>query len=562
MKRQDQLKSYNTLADPTLYESDPVDASDAVSPSWREALNPTVEVPEGTIKTSVFTLLSTIIGGGVLSIPFTLAGCGVALGLFLIIFMAMCSAYSANLLVWSAHRSGAESYQDVALRTYGRKCSTFVSVLVLLLVLMASIGYVVLMGDLSTRLFPPLLDCKCTKGDTNGDVQFCQEKNRWLYMMMSVAIIFPVTLVKKISALRATSIISVLSIIFLAGTLAFESINDNVDHSYKNQILVEVDPCIAKHFHDRLKCIKWIEIDFNNLLSIPILACSYMCHFNVLPMHKELKRATRKRMGSVIFWTMGFSCTLYIVVALAGYLDFLSVLLTPLGGNVLNLYLQSDVVVDVGRAGLLGTIIMSFPLLTHPARDLFNELILSKTCWSKESVCRHVSVTCLIVLVALAVACVTPDIVVVWSVLGSTVAILIAYVFPPLMYMKTLDTTRALDPHQTTLLIATPAPNHHVNMARHRSYTEDEEELVQEEQRKSKCLPTMLCVMGLVLCVVCTGASVYNVVCNHLHLCHGANHTAAHGNNGPNHLCQVSNHTNQSTTTFALDLAKSVLGEL
>ena len=157
-------------------------------------------------------------------------------------------------------------------------------------------------------------------------------------------------------------------------------------------------------------------------------------------------------------------------------------------------------------------------------------------------------------------ACVTPDIVVVWSVLGSTVAILIAYVFPPLMYMKTLDTTRALDPHQATLLIATPAPNHHVNMARHRSYTEDEEELVQEEQRKSKCLPTMLCVMGLVLCVVCTGASVYNVVCNHLHLCHGANHTAAHGSNGPNHLCQVSNHTNQST--FALDLAKSMLGEL
>ena len=86
-------------------------------------------------------------------------------------------------------------------------------------------------------------------------------------------------------------------------------------------------------------------------------------------------------------------------------------LLTPLGGNVLNLYLKTDVVVDVGRAGLLGTIIMSFPLLTHPARDLFNELILNNTpCWYKDTVCRHVSVTVFIVTLALSVACVTPNI--------------------------------------------------------------------------------------------------------------------------------------------------------
>ena len=308
MRRKDQS---NVLTNPNVYDSDPVNAVDAVSPTWREALNPTSTVPEGTIKTSVFTLLSTIIGGGVLSIPFTLAGCGVGFGIFLIVFMALSSAYSANLLVWSAHRSGAETYQDVALRTYGSKCSTFVSILVLLLVIMASIGYVVLMGDLSTRLFPPLLTCQCNEvGETNGDVSFCQEKNRWMYMAMSVGVVFPVTLVKKMSALRTTSIISVLSIIFLACALSWESARDNVGHTYKDQILVEVDHCIAEHFHDRLKCIEWFRFSFDILLSIPILACSYMCHFNVLPMHKELRRATRKRMGSVIFWTMGFAMVL------------------------------------------------------------------------------------------------------------------------------------------------------------------------------------------------------------------------------------------------------------
>ena len=129
-------------------------------------------------------------------------------------------------------------------------------------------------------------------------------------MVICVGVVFPITLVKKISALRITSFISVISIIFLAGTLSWESVNDNMHHSYNDQILVELDPCIAKHFHDRLKCIKWFKFDFDVLLSIPILACSYMCHFNVLPMHKELRRATRKRMGSVITWTMCFAMCL------------------------------------------------------------------------------------------------------------------------------------------------------------------------------------------------------------------------------------------------------------
>ena len=287
--------------------SDPLNP---LSPTWGQVLNPTQPAPDGTVKSSVFNLLSTIIGGGVLSLPFTLAGCGVALGLLLNITMAVTSAYSANLLVWSAHRSGGETYQDVALRTYGPTCSKFVSVLVLMLVLMAAVGYVVLMGDLGTGLFPNVLTCSCNEGETNGDVRSCEERNRWIIMCLCVSVAFPATLIKKMSALKITSFISVISIIFLAGTLSWESASDNIRHDYKNQIMMEVDPCIAKHFHDRLKCIEWFRLDFKVLLSVPILACSYMCHFNVLPMHRELRRATRKRAGSVITFTMLFACFL------------------------------------------------------------------------------------------------------------------------------------------------------------------------------------------------------------------------------------------------------------
>jgi hypothetical protein len=226
-------------------------------------------------------------------------------------------------------------------------------------------------------------------------------------------------------------------------------------------------------------------------------------------------------------------------------LDFLSLLLTPLGGNVLNLYLKSDVVVDVGRAGLLGTIVMSFPLLTHPARDLFNELILENTCWKKDSTCRHVFTTVFVVLTSLAVACVTPNIVVVWSVLGSTVAILVAYVFPPLMYMKTLDMLPS-DPEQAARLMATPAPStrmYQYGGSRTRAFTEDEEEQAQEHLN-SRCLPTTLCVMGIIIAIICTAASVYNIV-KPVYVAPGSK---------PSDPCWM-NHTNHTNQTQQMDLS-------
>ena len=119
--------------------------------------------------------------------------------------------------------------------------------------------------------------------------------------------------------------------------------------------------------------------------------------------------------------------------------------------------------------------------------------------------------------------------------LGSTVAIMVAFVFPPLMYMKTLDMTRTLDPQQTTLLIATPAPG------RPRSYTEDLVELEYEDKKKSKCLPTLLCIMGVVMAVVCTSASAYNIVT-----------PKTHGSRKPGSMCYVNhtagkNHTNHTS---------------
>ena len=46
--------------------------------------------------------------------------------------------------------------------------------------------------------------------------------------------------------------------------------------------------------------------------AMPIVAVAFLCHFNVLPTHCELRRPTRRRIGSVVHLTMLFCSVFYL----------------------------------------------------------------------------------------------------------------------------------------------------------------------------------------------------------------------------------------------------------
>jgi amino acid permease len=56
------------------------------------------------------------------------------------------------------------------------------------------------------------------------------------------------------------------------------------------------------------------------LNSIPILVCTYVCHFNVLPVHHELVKPTRRRLKKLIHATFGVTAAFYTFVGCFGML--------------------------------------------------------------------------------------------------------------------------------------------------------------------------------------------------------------------------------------------------
>ena len=73
----------------------------------------------GSIKASVFTLIVSIVGAGMLSLPFALQQSGLLIGILLFIIGAVASYFSLRIIVVSASYSGRSTYGTIAYALLG-----------------------------------------------------------------------------------------------------------------------------------------------------------------------------------------------------------------------------------------------------------------------------------------------------------------------------------------------------------------------------------------------------------------------------------------------------------
>ena len=90
-----------------------------------DQLSPTFDDPRRTLRkpSAIFGLVSTIVGGGVLSLPYAFSQAGLILGSVLLVVVAAASDYSAFALVACSRRGNARRHFFVlgrGSRTYSR----------------------------------------------------------------------------------------------------------------------------------------------------------------------------------------------------------------------------------------------------------------------------------------------------------------------------------------------------------------------------------------------------------------------------------------------------------
>ena len=106
------------------------------------------------------------------------------------------------------------------------------------------------------------------------------------------------------------------------------------------------------------------------LNSLPIFICTFVCHFNVLPVHGELRKPTRKRLKKMVHITFGITAFFYTFVGVAGSMFGNCTDGEGVNGNILVNFANDDNLMTVGRFGLMCTITLAFPNLVMPCRDI------------------------------------------------------------------------------------------------------------------------------------------------------------------------------------------------
>ncbi|KAG1711046.1 hypothetical protein DVH05_013763 [Phytophthora capsici] len=412
-----------------------------------------------TAPSAVFNLVSTIIGGGILSLPFAFDKCGLVVALIFMVIAASASTFSLYVIVSCSRRGRAASYEEVVRKALGARAGRITVMLLVLLTFLTLVAYVILTKDLVGSLGARFL--------YNRPISEAEQN---VLTVVCVLLVSPALLARSMDALRFTSIFSLVSVLVLAIAITVRAVDATFSHH--DVVNAEAEsPIPIKLVPD-----SWADAAY----AFPIISVSFLCHFNVLPVYRELHKPTRHRLKKIVASTMFSTWLFYILVGIMGYL-FAFRQIGGVQGDILNNFSDSDPLVNLGRLGLLVTIQLSLPLIIQPCRtnllrlakiirsflhtrakvfdapdstDSESEVVIgegtallptsngalpaSSTNGSRgrfKSAVVHALLTVGIMASVITIALLSPGVAVVWNLMGSTVGLLISYVLPCVSYV-------------------------------------------------------------------------------------------------------------------------------
>ena len=320
---------------------------------------------------AIFNLVSTVVGGGVLSLPFAISSQGIFGGAISILLSALAAEFSIYILIASSRSRGARGYEDVAAAALGEPARVFILILLFSLTFLILIAYSIL----ATDILGSIVDL-ATAHHVLPDV------SRNYVVAAFIVCVSPLAFFRKMTALKMTSVLSVCSVFLLglvtAYTLATRGI---LRPAIPANATTAPSPSLASLAFTGITSnattlplgeILWWPVSIEEYIyALPISTVAFLCHFNVLPMQDELQKPTRANVLHVTRTTILISTLLYSFIGYLGYVRFTS----STCGDFLNNYPNDDPIALIGRSGLLMTLYCSFPMVILPCRSTLSRLM-------------------------------------------------------------------------------------------------------------------------------------------------------------------------------------------
>ncbi|SCU89741.1 LAFA_0E20516g1_1 [Lachancea sp. 'fantastica'] len=295
--------------------------------------------PNASAFFSTINLVKTIVGAGMLAVPYAFRSDGILVGAVLVFIGAITSGFGLFLLA-----KCSKALKEPRTSSFFTLCSiTYPSLSLLFDFSMfvqcygVGLSYLVLVGD----LLPGILG-----GTRNG------------WILGSAVVIVPLVLLKKLDSLKYSSVLGLFAIAYLVCLILGSFVENTLLTDNYKQIRGDVS---------------WIDVyDLKGMIStFTIVIFAFTGSMNMFSIVNELKDNSLSNINKVVSTSMIISCVLFLSVGVCGYLTFGS----NVSGNIMLDYNPESHWTVIGKMCLGAVVILSFPLLFYPCRIAANNMV-------------------------------------------------------------------------------------------------------------------------------------------------------------------------------------------
>lgn len=377
--------------------------------------------PSATVCGCIFNMLATILGAGMLALPYAMAGCGVWIGSLSFTVIMIFSTISYVNLSKAVKLCGNDcDFMMLANYSLHRWLYQIVDICVFINGFGCAAGYLIVMSTLMPKVIKSF--------SPDVDDWLC---NRHLWCAAFAFLDFPLILLKNLDSLKFTSFLVVIFVLYSVGAMIYYMIyRPNWGYS----------PVV--HFGLPGDVVQFMKV-------YPIIVNAFACSQNVPRIVHTLVKPTQKRLNFIFLTSTIICLVIYIGVGYIGYSTFGD----RVDPDILRNYPSGLLPINIAGLAITLSLAGSYPVQLHPARNSLS-MVLSGVPSEKLRSHWYFLLTIGIWGGTLGIAMITDNLGTVATFIGALAAVPLTFIYPNLFWVQV---NRKLFPDQSVsyaLLIA------------------------------------------------------------------------------------------------------------
>ncbi|KAL3468291.1 transmembrane amino acid transporter protein-domain-containing protein [Aspergillus heterothallicus] len=366
--------------------------------------------PRSGMKMAFMNMANSIIGAGIIGQPYALRQSGMVMGIVLLVALTITVDWTIRLIVVNSKLSGADSFQATMQHCFGKSGLIAISVAQWAFAFGGMIAFCIIVGDtiphVLSSLFPSLREMSFV---------WLLTDRRAIIVLLVLGISYPLSLYRDIAKLAKASTLALISMAVIVVAVVTQGFR--VPHDSRGDV----------------KSLLLVNSGF--FQAVGVISFAFVCHHNSLLIYGSLKKPTLDRFATVTHYSTAVSLIMCLTMGISGFLFFGS----QTQGNVLNNFPSDNILINIARLCFGLNMLTTLPLEAFVCRSVMTTYYFPDEPFNMN---RHLIFTSALVLTSVAMALLTCDLGAVFELIGATSAASLAYIFPPLCYIKLSHASR------------------------------------------------------------------------------------------------------------------------